>query len=375
MKPARPRLLFIIAILATLAAVLLVPSCHHGYDALLALADLGHVRLPFAQERPEARRQVVSWRMDSGLQEADLYVPEGGARAGMVVVPGAAEEGRNDARLVEFATLLARSGFAVVVPDIPSLRRLEPSPDSIGEIASAFTFLRDEAGLVSGSSLGIGAFSVATGPAMLAALEPSIRQEVRFLLLVGGYHDLERTLRYLTTGYFEIDGLPQHGIPNTYGKWVYALSNARRLPDASDREVLSALARRKLDEPAAQTDDLYARLGPDGLAVYEFITNTDPGDVSRLMKNLPPAVRADIDALNLADVDLSGLGAEVLLVHGLDDDVIPYTDSVSLAAALPPGTTHLYVLEGLHHVDHEIQGLDIWRMWRVLHRLFNPPKP
>ncbi|HLF32061.1 MAG TPA: hypothetical protein VI566_13670 [Xanthomonadales bacterium] len=372
MKSPWPRRILTTTLVAAVLIALSASSLRHGYAALLALADLAHVDLPLAQNRPEALRSATSWRMDGRVQEADLYLPTDGPRAGMVLVPGAAAEGRNDPRLMEFATMLARSGFAVVVPDIQSLRRLEPSPESIGEIAGAFAFLRDEAGLEPGGWLGIGAFSVATGPAVLAALDPAIRGQVRFLFLVGGYHDMKRILTYLTTGYFELDGMPQHREPNAYGKWVYALSNAQRLPDPSDREALSILVQRKLNDPAAATDDVYAKLGPPGLAVYDFITNADAEKVPTLMQNLPPAVRADIDALNLAAVDLSELDAEVILVHGLDDDIIPYTESVSLAAALPEGQAHLYLLEGLHHVDRDISGMDIWRTWRALHLLLTP---
>ncbi|MGK2927051.1 MAG: hypothetical protein ACSLE2_15665, partial [Lysobacterales bacterium] len=64
-----------------------------------------------------------------------------------------------------------------------------------------------------------------------------------------------------------------------------------------------------------------------------------------------------------------GLRADFILVHGLDDDIIPYTESVSLADALPPGRSRLFLLEGLHHVDRELRGLDAWRLWRALRAL------
>jgi fermentation-respiration switch protein FrsA (DUF1100 family) len=77
-------------------------------------------------------------------------------------------------------------------------------------------------------------------------------------------------------------------------------------------------------------------------------------------------VRADIESLDLAARDLSGLRAEFILVHGLDDAIIPYSESVALDAALPAGRSKLFLLEGLHHVDQELRGVDAWRMWRAL---------
>jgi pimeloyl-ACP methyl ester carboxylesterase len=362
----------LITVIVALSGILLLHSFfRHGYDALLVLADLARVDLPLADRRPNVLRQDISYRANGRQHAADLYVPGGGASAGLVLVPGAAADGRNDVRLVEFATALTRSGFAVMVPDIQSLRQLEPSPDSAQEIGDAFAFLRDKKGLVASGWLGISAFSIAVGPAVLAALDPAINEQVEFLLLVGGYHDLVRTLTYLTTGYYQVDGQPQYRDPNAYGKWVYAMHNISRLQDPSDREALSAMVRRKLDNPAAPVDDLRTQLSAAGEAVYEFITNTDPEKVAALMENLPTAVRADIAALNLAAYDLSGLRAEVILVHGRDDDIIPYTESISLASALPPGQVILFLLDGLHHVDRDFHGLDMWRMWRVMQTLLS----
>lgn len=351
------------------AAVLLglVTFFRHGYDTTLMLADLAGLQTPLPDHRPAAGRSEIEYDADGGRRAADLYTPQGtAARAGLVLVPGAAEGGRRDPRLVEFAEILARSEFAVLVPDISSFRELRPSPDSVREIVDSVGQLRNGGALAAGLRLGIGAFSIASGPAVLAALDAPECCAADFLVLVGGYHDLPRTLTFLTTGYFEVDGEPRQREPDAYGKWVYALSNAGRLQDPADRVALAELARRKLNDPEAAVGDLLAALGPAGRAVYDFIDNRDPARMLRLLTALPAGVRSDIEALDLAARDLSGLRADFILVHGLDDDIIPYAESVSLAGALPPGRSRLFLLEGLHHVDRELRGLDAWRMWRAL---------
>ncbi|MDT8322367.1 MAG: hypothetical protein RQ826_17770, partial [Xanthomonadales bacterium] len=174
-----------------------------------------------------------------------------------------------------------------------------------------------------------------------------------------------------TTGYAgEGEGAPYRE-PNPYGKWVYALSNADLLERDADREVLTALARRKLEDPDAGVDDLLHQLGPSGRAVHEFIANTNPQHVRALIEALPDAVRGDIKALDLAARDLSALEADVILIHGRGDDIIPYTESVALAGALPPGQAELYLLEGLQHVDREFSGADGWRLWQALYALLS----
>jgi len=365
MNAKAQRRLWIAVVFAVLAAAAAV-ALRGAYDATLLLGDLARIDLPLPDTRPAVLRGQLGYGSPSGEMAGDLYRPDDGSRAGVVLVPGAAEGGHEDPRLVEFAEALARSGFAVLVPDIRSLRELRLVPSSANEIAAAAGFLRRSGYLPQGSRLGIGAFSVASGPAALAALEPGGEGPVDFLLLVGGYYDLERTLAYLTTGWFEADHRRQHREPNAYGKWVYLLSNAGLLSDASERRALTGLARIKLDNPDADVTPWTEGLGVEGRAIYEFVVNTDPDRVPGLIRALPHEVRADIEALDLSRRDLSGLRARFILVHGLDDDIIPYSESVALAAALPPGQVGLYLLGGLHHVDRDFSSLDAWRMWRAL---------
>jgi fermentation-respiration switch protein FrsA (DUF1100 family) len=347
----------------------------HAYDTTLLLADLARVDMPLPDLRPGFERVESEFTVKRQRRAADIYLPQAAVRAALVLVPGAAEGGRRDVRLVEFAGSLARSGFAVVVPDIPALRELRLTPDSVADLSAAVEFLRTgpHTARYLGPDIrfGIGAFSVAAGLAVLAALEPESEGRLDYLLLVGGYYDLPRTLSWLTTGHYGTGELQQEMAPNSAGKWVYALSHAQSLRRASDREALAELARGRLADPAADVDELIAGLGPEGRSVYEFIVNRDPERVRELIGRLPAAARSDIAALDLAERDLSGLGPELILVHGLDDNIIPWGESAALAAAVPPDRVRLYLLHGLQHVDRDFDGLDAWRTWKALRALLS----
>ncbi|MCK4868434.1 MAG: alpha/beta hydrolase, partial [Alphaproteobacteria bacterium] len=78
------------------------------------------------------------------------------------------------------------------------------------------------------------------------------------------------------------------------------------------------MSRRRLDDPDADLSRAVPRLGPEGRAVYDLLTNTDPDRVPELLAKQPPRARAEIAALDLKRLDLSGLAARFLLVHGND---------------------------------------------------------
>jgi pimeloyl-ACP methyl ester carboxylesterase len=205
------------------------------------------------------------------------------------------------------------------------------------------------------------AFSYAAGPAVLAALEPEIHERTGFILAVGGYHDLVQVLTFFTTGWFRQDGEWRYLEPNEYGKWVFVLSNLDRLDDPTDRALLQTMAKRKMADLDAGLDDLAAQLHVQGKALYAFITNREPQRSPELLRQLPQGIRADIAALDLAN--------RLLLIHGYDDSIIPFTESIALAAAVRKGQARLFLVDGLAHVDLEPGLRSRFRLWRAIHAL------
>ena len=162
----------------------------------------------------------------------------------------------------------------------------------------------------------------------------------------------------------------RHRQANAYGKWVFVQSNADLLNDRRDRLLLSIMARRKLRHLDADIGDLVAKLGPQGRSVHDLLINRDPEKVPELIAALPPAVRAEIAGLDLKRRDLSPIGAEVILIHGRDDPIIPETESQALAAALPANRAHLYLVDNLAHAELEPGGVaDNFTLWRAAYRL------
>ena len=337
-------------------------------EATWVLKDLGAGTGPsrLKEQTPVPARSPIGYQVQGRGHQGDLYLPGEPPLAGIVLVPGAAVHGRNDPRLVAFATTLARSRFLVLVPDIPNLRALKVQAKDSQYVADAFSHLVSRTELPDQGRAGIGAFSYAVGPAVLAALDPGIRERVDFLLGVGGYHDLQQVVTFFTTGYFRKDGQWQYLEPNRYGKWVFVSGNTDRLADPVDRSAFRRMADRMVEDPQAAIDDLIDQLTPEGQSLLDLLQNRDPARSPALLARLPSGIRAELDALNLATRDLSLLKAHLILVHGTDDQIIPYTESLALAAAVPPGQSELILIDGLAHVDTQPFRLDRRAMWRAI---------
>ncbi|HJQ55981.1 MAG TPA: hypothetical protein VJ890_03690, partial [Vineibacter sp.] len=272
-------------------------------------------------------------------------------------------------RLMALARSLARAGFVVAVPELPAVRRLALSRADADGLADALRALRRTQ---PGLKLGIAGISYAVGPAVIATLEPDLNGKVDFVVGVGGYHNSDEVIRFVTTGAWRRigDGRLHRAVPNRYGRWAFLLANAERLPDPVDAERLRQAARRKLADPAADTADLRAEMGADARATLDLMENGDPERVPALLAALPAPIREGIDALNLALYDLRSLKARLILIHGRDDTMIPYSESEALAAAAPKGSTSLHLIDRIGHVEFDSVSLaNAWTMWSAVNRV------
>ncbi|UFS69579.1 alpha/beta hydrolase [Geomonas sp. RF6] len=354
--------------------VVLLSGCdiRREYDAALVLGDIaaGTKESRLKATTPQPARRAVALPGPGTTRTADLYLTSDKPLAGLLLLPGAAEGGKDDPRLVALAVTMARARFAVLVPDMVGFRSLQVGSSDIGETARVFAWLSSHRDLAPEGRAGIFSLSYASGPALLAALEPPAAGRVSFLMSIGGYHSVKDVLVFFTTGYFRLDGEWRFLQPNSYGKWVFVQSNIGRITSRNDRLLFQQIAQRKLENLDAPVDDLAARLGPEGRSLYDFIENRDPREAPALMDRLPLPIRREIDDLNVAARDLSRLKARLILVHGYDDDIIPYTESIALSRQLPPGQARLYLVHGLKHVTlgHHMLS-DSYRLWRSISAL------
>lgn len=370
------------------------PARH--YEAARVLQDFAAAEATSRLKQTTAMplRQTLSYQVSGRTHHADLYLPgslegcvnpspvqSGHAscpRAALVAVPGAVPLGKDDPRLVAFATTMARAGFAVLAPDIAGYRALRIRPSDAQEIVDAFAYLVGRPELAPEGRAGMFAFSYSVGPALLAALQDDIRERVRFVVGVGAYHDLPRAMRFFTTGWFEHDGAWQRITPDDTGKMVLVYSSLDYLAEQSDRDVFDRMVSLRMRDPHADLSLLAKSLSPEAQAVYALATNTERERFAELYARLPKAMRADLDKLDLAQHDLKPLKARLILVHGRNDNLIPWPESLALAASVPEGQASVFLIQRvLGHVELKGSDLfswrfwhedlpDLWRLWRVI---------
>lgn len=371
------------ALLFFLLVPFLLTACvsPESWEAVRVLKDIDAGDAPSAlkQTTTTPRRREIGYRVvqpgtgqPGPPQRADLYHPNRAdpddLDGALVLVPGFTSSGKNDRRLVALAKSFARSGFLVLVPDLRGSRETRVRLGDARRIADAVVHLsaRPELGRLAGAGttpeVGLVAISYAVGLAVLATTESDAKERTGFLVGLGGYYDTTEVVRFTTTGAYRLPGERRwrNLKPLRAAKWYFLSGNIDALEDPQDRAVLTAIAeiRQRSGREAlvdGQGRGLVAQLGPEGRSLYALMTNEAPAQVESLLDALPESLRAQLDALSLRERDLSHLAGRLILIHGREDPLVPFSESLALSRAVPG--TELFLIDGFSHINPRSVGV------------------
>ncbi len=327
--------------------------------ALLALEIMDELREPGARSwlsraTPPPRVRATTLAAEGAGFAADVYEPAEGRAQPLLLVPGMVPEGKDDPRVAPFAAAMARAGFRVIVPDLPSFQSLVVQPANVRELAAAVAATTARRDLAPRGRTGLFGVSFAGGIAVLALREPAVARRVSFLVTMGAYADLDSTLTFLATGRTFVRGRAHHVEVDPYSQFVFVRTYEEFLPDPRDRERLEAMARRRWNDPSAPLADLADSLSPAGRLPYELFVTAAPAAVPALLARLPAALEQRMAVLSPERQDLSRLRVPVFLAHAWDDGTVPVGETWRLARLLRRHTrVQRILLRTVGHVEAE----------------------
>jgi hypothetical protein len=268
---------------------------------------------------------------------ADLFLHRGLRRGtSLVLVHGFTPQGKDDPRVQDAARLLARAGFDVAVPTIAGLTLGRLGLEDVEPVVAALAASRPPTVVIS--------VSVGAGPALLAAADPRVRDQIGVVLSLGGYASAHEVVRFWLTGaygYAGVSGRVRH-----------------------DPEQVRAFVRANAD-----------RLVPSARATLEA---ADPETAERLLAAPPPDLAHYLDAVSPLRV-ARDVSARLILVHGRTDRAVPFTESLRLADARP-ARTRLVLVGAVDHVERADaagwrEALDFLALWQATYAFMSAAMP
>lgn len=280
-----------------------------------------------------------------------LRPPGTGPMPGWVLLHGVTVPGRRHPVLTRFANALACSGAAVIVPEVPAWRELRLD-ESAGDTAirASVAHLRERNDVTGDINL-IG-FSFGATQALMSASRDPVREHVRRVVSFGGYSDLGRSLYCMFTGEHEWQGVRYQLDPDPYGRWIVVTNYLDRVPEYAHMkdlkhaayELAAASGARGVYAAEPRNEEsrraIRERLSPEEREIFDLIApaegTTPPRDaMHRLAERIVAAATTHARGLDPRP-HLPNLDQTVVLAHGREDRLIPFTETFRLAAAMPP---------------------------------------
>ncbi|APR77606.1 Hypothetical protein A7982_02953 [Minicystis rosea] len=304
------------------------------------------------------KRVSRALRTPSELVRAYVYTPRDRAPAGAyLVTPGLHYLGPDDPRLDRFCRVLAAAGLLVYAPFLPDFLRLRLAPTLTDHLATAFDDLEP---LVAAHRLPKPAlFSISFGalPAIALGARPSHAERIGALVVFGGFADFGATVRFAVSGVTEHRGEQLVLTRDPLNSPAVFINLLPHLDFTGDRVALEAAwrtmvertwGRMELKAPGKRDPIAHAiarDLAPDLRELFLLGCGLREGAPELVDTTL----RAAGDAYDFFDPrpHLPRVRAPVFVLHGRDDDVIPWFEAEKIRAALAPHHPHRVLVTGM----------------------------
>ncbi len=306
-----------------------------------------------------------------------------------ILLHGLTRPGRSHAELLRFARALASAGAVVVIPEIREWTQLRLAPDrALPAIVAAVAGLK-ESGLAR-EPPGVVGFSFGAPQALRAAATSDLRGRIGAVVGFGAYFDVTRTVRFQLTGEHEWKGRRCRLTPDPYGRWIMAANHLTDVPGHADAgDVSRALWRlaaqagdRQVpaDDPALDPlrDELRGEVAPSRRGLFDAFARRAgpaPEGARELGDALAAAALRKTPELHVTGC-LGSVDCPVELVHGREDRLIPFTETLRLAAAFPAEAALQVTVTALfsHSRNRPIRAgvravREGWRFVRMLRRM------
>jgi pimeloyl-ACP methyl ester carboxylesterase len=265
---------------------------------------------------------------------------------------------------------LARMGVRAFIPELPVLKQALVREETLPRIRRTFVQVASRPD-VRADRIIMAGFSFAGGLVLKASTEPEVTPTA--VLSYGSYFDLESSLRYFLSGYARFPGVTIRIRPHEYARavffWNFLDQMAVDLDTGSLRQCMNWFINDQQDRARSFARGL-------GAAEQRFAQSAfDPEDPEgiRMAEKIMPRIRGQLRSLS-PKYFLDRITVPVFLVHGVNDTMVPYTETLAMAHALAQaGKPHDVYISGIysHSEAEKRRAVALFREIRDLIRSLN----
>src|SRR3989344_162820 len=242
--------------------------------------------------------------------KADLYKPNDNKKHPAVVFTLGTIVTRKDEAVTKFAQSLSRSGFIVLVPDLPDFLSGFVWTDSVETLTSSVEFL-DKQPFVNRQKIGFAGFCVGASASIIAAEDSAIADKVSFISAISPYFDMRAGSEAVVTGHAKnSNGDLVVWQPAQISKDAVVRGFVNAVGDENERILL----RTRFLEDKALTVEQINGFSQGALSIYNFLGNTDPAKSDEVWDGMPGDYKDIISELS-PSTKINNLKAKIFVLN------------------------------------------------------------
>ena len=252
-----------------------------------------------------------------------------------ILFPGASPFAEEHPGMIGLATTIKNLGYNVFIPRIPPLKALNIGIENVDWFAHAYEKIikREDVDIKNVAAVGI---SFGGSLLLKAMLEKKIlNNPPRSLLMYGSCFDLETGLQFLITGEIEHDGKIAHIPPNDWGMTVLFHNFIKNIDLGFDTTKIQEVLSARVADNLELVEKLKQKLNDHDLKLINDVLNGNTNyDIEKISKQIIETQKEILNELSPSTF-CHKIYTKVFVMHGANDSMVPYSESVKLGEKLP----------------------------------------
>ncbi|MEE2876434.1 MAG: hypothetical protein VX822_01445 [Candidatus Neomarinimicrobiota bacterium] len=305
-------------------------------------------------------------------------VGEGPAPA-LIIFPGATPAAEEHEAVNVLARALATAGIRTFLPRIPDLKKVLVREGSVEHMINVYLSVEAREDIDSARIIGAG---VSFGGSLFikACLDDRLKGKPAAIFSYGSYFDFGQALRFSMTGVCSDGETEYHLEPHDWGRIAFFHNYIEHLEEPCNQENVHQYLLDQVANDGQNSETLYGSFPQEDRTIIDNIVADQSEEALAMAENLLLKIEPMVAPLSPSNF-LEEIDFPVYLMHGTNDNMIPFTETVRFTKALTKSGREVRSFVSNLYSHSEIEGhgkgvigfvLELWRIGRFLGSVLKP---
>ena len=296
-----------------------------------------------------------------GLKEENVPVkviePNSGCKKIFIIFPGASPFAEEHPETTKMAYLIAGMKIRVYLPRLPLLKDLIISPDNAEWMIHFYQWVINEEKTLNNKIYIIG---MSFGGALLLKATQKLglfTPPPNAIMTYGTFYNFDTTFNFLTTGVYHLEETKMYVQPHDWGAIVILNNYLEHIDTVYDKtNILKNISYLVNDEP--ENAEIHRKTLPEFDQIYlnDLIESKHNPDIKLAIDSIKITCKDELHSLS-PKYWYENIIGKVFILHGMNDNMIPYTESVQLSKSIDKSEILISKLYGHNSQDENSSGI------------------